>query len=198
VVGTEGQVTFWGNSFVTNAFGKILKKSGIREETLIVDVDISQNARIREGWRFSKNRRPDTYGPLTEPVRPDLPVRDGYSMPAEWEKHDAVWLAWPEDRVTFPNRIERVRKRFIEIIAQLTTGEDVCLAVRSNEVRSNVSSLLKKAGVAAGRVRFFRVGLRGRLVSRLRPDVCVSIANYRGSRLCSGDSTPGAASTRLW
>ena len=153
-VGTEGQVTFWGNSFVTNAFGKVLKKAGTREETLVADLDISQNARIREGWRFTKNRRPDTYAVLTEPVRPDLPARDGYAMPAEWEKHDAVWLAWPEDRVTFPNRIERVKKRFIEIIAQLTKGEDVYLAVRSNEVRSRVAALLKKAGVAAGRVRF--------------------------------------------
>ena len=32
-VGTEGQVTFWGNSFVCNAFGKFLKKAGTKEET---------------------------------------------------------------------------------------------------------------------------------------------------------------------
>jgi agmatine deiminase len=152
-VGAEGQVTFWGNSFVTNAFGKVLKKAGTREETLIADLDISQNARIREGWRFTKNRRPDTYAALTEPVRPDLPARDGYFMPAEWEKQDGIWLAWPEDRVTFP-RIERVRKRFIEIIAHLTRDEEVYLAVRSNAVRAQVNSLLKKEGVPAGRVHF--------------------------------------------
>ena len=130
-VGTEGQVTFWGNSFVCNAFGKFLKKAGTKEETAIVDLDISQNARIREGWRFSKNRRPDTYASLMEPVRPDLPVRDGYRMPAEWDKHDATWLAWPEDRVTFPNRIDRVRNRYVEIIGHLVSGEDVHLAVRN-------------------------------------------------------------------
>jgi agmatine deiminase len=152
-VGTEGEVTFWGNSFFCNAFGKILKKAGTKEETLVADLDISQNARIREGWRFTKNRRPDTYGALTEPVRPDIPVQDGYSMPAEWEKHDAIWLAWPEDRTTFP-RLDRVRQRFIEIIGQLTKSEDVCLAVRNRETQSRVRSLLKAAGIDGRRVHF--------------------------------------------
>jgi agmatine deiminase len=153
-VGTEGEVTFWGNSFVCNAFGKFLKKAGTKEQILIADLDISQNARIREGWRFTKNRRPDTYASLTEPVRPDLPARDGYRMPAEWEKHDAMWLAWPEDRITFPKGMERVRKRFVEIIAQLVPGEEVHLAVRSPETRSRVRDLMKKAGLDASRVRF--------------------------------------------
>jgi agmatine deiminase len=153
-VGTEGQVTFWGNSFVTNAFGRILKKAGTKEETVLADLDVSQNARIREGWRFTKNRRPDTYAALIEPVRPDLPARDGYAMPAEWEKHDATWLAWPEDRVTFPNRIDRVRKRFVEIMAHLTRGEDVQLAVRSKETQSHVRALLKAGGVDLRRVNF--------------------------------------------
>jgi agmatine deiminase len=153
-VGTEGQVTFWGNSFVCNAFGKVLKKAGAKEQTLVGSLDISQNARIREGWRFSKNRRPDTYASLSEPVRMDTPAREGYMMPAEWERHEAMWLAWPEDRVTFPNRLERVRRRFVEIIRHLATGEEVHLAVRNNEVRSRVRTLLKAAGVDSQRVHF--------------------------------------------
>jgi agmatine deiminase len=153
-VGTEGQVTFWGNSFVTNAFGKVLKRAGSGEKTLVADIDVSQNARIREGWRFTKNRRPDTYASLMEPVSPDLPVRDGYAMPAEWEHHDATWLAWPEDRVTFPNRLDRARDRFVEIIAQLTRGEDVHLAVRSRLAQSRARGLLRAGGVDLRRVQF--------------------------------------------
>ena len=131
-----------------------MKKAGTREETLIADLDISQNARIREGWRFVRNRRPDTYGSLIEPVRPDVPARDGYRMPAEWEQHDAMWLAWPEDRVTFPKGIDRVRKRLIEIIAHLVPGEDVHVAVRNAEARSRVKELLRKAQVDLSRVHF--------------------------------------------
>jgi len=153
-VGTEGPLAFWGNSFVCNAFGKVLQRAGAKEQVLIADLDISQNARIREGWRFTKNRRPDTYAALTEPVRADIPSELGYSMPAEWEKHEATWLAWPEDRVTFPNRLERVRKRYIEIIGHLAKGEDVHLAVRNSETRSRVRSLLKDARVDSNRVHF--------------------------------------------
>jgi agmatine deiminase len=119
---------------------------------LVVEVDISQNARIREGWRFTKNRRPDTYGSLTEPVLPDIPVRQGFHMPAEWEPHEATWLAWPEDRVTFPGRLDRVRKRYVEIIAALHRGEDVNLAVRDAERRSTVRAQLKAGGVDLRRV----------------------------------------------
>jgi agmatine deiminase len=153
-VGTEGQVTFWGNSFVCNAFGKLVKRAGTREQILMADIDISQNARIREGWRFTKNRRPDTYSILTQPVRPDIPTRQGYRMPAEWEPHEATWLAWPEDRVTFPGRLERVRRRYIEIIAALHTGEAVNLAVRNKETRARVRAALKARGVDLGRVNF--------------------------------------------
>jgi agmatine deiminase len=74
---------------------------------LIADLDISQNARMREGWRFTKNRRPDTYASISSPVAPEYPAAQGYVMPAEWERHQATWLAWPEDGVTFPQTTYR-------------------------------------------------------------------------------------------
>jgi agmatine deiminase len=91
---------------------------------------------------------------LTEPVRPDIPLLQGFTMPAEWEKHEATWLAWPEDRVTFPNRLERVRKRYIEMIGHLTKGEQVRLAVKNAETRTKVRGLLKAAGADLGKVQF--------------------------------------------
>lgn len=65
-VGQEGELEFWGGSFVCDAFGNILAEAGNKEETLIAPVDLSFNKRIRDGWGFLKNRRPDTYKPLTE------------------------------------------------------------------------------------------------------------------------------------
>ncbi|HLD18485.1 MAG TPA: agmatine deiminase family protein, partial [Candidatus Nanoarchaeia archaeon] len=35
-------------------------------------------------------------------------------MPAEWEKHDAIWLSWPHDPITFPERVEKVEKTYVE------------------------------------------------------------------------------------
>ncbi len=153
-VGTEGPTTFWGNSFVCSPFGRPISKAGTKEDTLIADLDISENARIREGWRFIRNRRPDTYGALIEPVQAEIPARQGYVMPAEWENHEGTWLAWPEDRVTFPKRLERVRKRYIEIIRHLVTGEHVHLAVRDRDTRSKVRAMLKDARVDLGKVQF--------------------------------------------
>jgi len=64
-VGKEEKLNFWGGSFVSDAFGKILKKaSHNREETLIVKIDLGLNKRIREGWGFFNSRRPDTYQPI--------------------------------------------------------------------------------------------------------------------------------------
>jgi agmatine deiminase len=66
-VGSEGEWEFWGGSFVCDAFGCVLAKaSNKEEENLIVKIDLAFNKRIRDGWGFLKNRRPDTYKPLTE------------------------------------------------------------------------------------------------------------------------------------
>ncbi|MCL2642095.1 MAG: carbon-nitrogen hydrolase [Candidatus Bathyarchaeota archaeon] len=65
-VGCEDELEFWGGSFVCDAFGSILAQAGNKEETLIVQVDLSFNKRIQDGWGFLRNRRPDTYKTLTE------------------------------------------------------------------------------------------------------------------------------------
>ena len=72
-VGEEGQLKFWGGSFVCDSFGKVLgEASYTKEEVLVVKVDLSKNKKIQEGWGFLKNRRPDTYQSLTE----ELHLRD--------------------------------------------------------------------------------------------------------------------------
>ena len=153
-VGTEGQVEFWGSSFVCDAFGKVIRKAGTDDEILIADLDISQNARMREGWRFTKNRRPDTYASLTDPVRSESPASQGYSMPAEWERHEGTWLAWPEDAVTFPKRLPEVRQQYLRIIELLHDGEEVHLAVRDRATQDHIREALKRRKVNLRRVHF--------------------------------------------
>ena len=66
-VGIEGRMNFFGQSFVADAWGKILKKaSKDKDEILIQKVDLEYNKFIGEGWGFLRNRRPDTYKVLTE------------------------------------------------------------------------------------------------------------------------------------
>lgn len=66
-VGEEGRLKFWGGSFVCDSFGKVLKKaSDEKEEVLIATLNLNENRRIQESWGFLRNRRPDTYGLLSD------------------------------------------------------------------------------------------------------------------------------------
>ena len=153
-VGAEGQLRFWGSSFVSNPFGKILQKAGSNEEVLVVELDLSQNGRIREGWRFMKNRHPGAYSAIVEPSGPDTPRSHGYAMPAEWEEHEATWLAWPHDPVTFPRRISKVEDRYADIIKELHGGEIVNLFVTGSAMMVNARKKLRARGLDLNRIRF--------------------------------------------
>jgi agmatine deiminase len=154
-VGAEGRLRFWGSSFVSNPFGKILQKAGSSEEVLVVELDLSQNGRIREGWRFMKNRHPASYSAIIEPPRPDTPRSQGYSMPAEWDTHEATWLAWPHDPVTFPRRVPRVEERYIDIVEALHKGEIVNLFVTDSKMKARVKSRLRSRRVDLSRIHFY-------------------------------------------
>jgi agmatine deiminase len=61
-VGREDKLKFWGQSFITDSFGKVLERaSNSKEEILIASIDLSLNKKIRNAWGFFRNRRPDTY-----------------------------------------------------------------------------------------------------------------------------------------
>jgi agmatine deiminase len=65
-VGIEDKLKFWGQSFVCNPFGKILKKAGnSNDEIVIVKIDLASNKIIENEWGFMRNRRADTYHILT-------------------------------------------------------------------------------------------------------------------------------------
>ena len=64
-VGHEGQLNFWGQSFVADPFGRIIAKaSSDKEEVLIVDCDIDQIDETRQNWPFLRDRRIDYYSAL--------------------------------------------------------------------------------------------------------------------------------------
>ena len=64
-VGTEEKLKFWGQSFVCDAFGKVIKRgSKSMNGTIMAKLDLSKNRQIGKEWGFMKNRRPDTYKKL--------------------------------------------------------------------------------------------------------------------------------------
>ncbi len=62
----DGAMKFWGGSFVSNPFGNIIKEaSHDQEETLVVEVDLSNSDKYRTHWPFLRDRRIDSYQPIT-------------------------------------------------------------------------------------------------------------------------------------
>ena len=60
-VGTEGSSSFWGGSFICNAFGQILARGTETAGLVHAEVDLAHSRYTREGWRFFGSRRPDQY-----------------------------------------------------------------------------------------------------------------------------------------
>jgi len=65
-VGREGDVTFWGASFVAAPDGQLLARAAHHEEALVlVTCDLTAVATMRQNWPFLRDRRIDAYGALT-------------------------------------------------------------------------------------------------------------------------------------
>ena len=68
-VGLEqnGAMKFWGGSFVANPFGKLIHLSSHEnEEVNVVEVDLDKTDRYRTHWPFLRDRRIDSYQPITK------------------------------------------------------------------------------------------------------------------------------------
>jgi agmatine deiminase len=82
----------------------------------------------------------------------------GYRMPAEWERHEATWLSWPKDPLTFPpDVIGRVEQIYVEMVHALAEGERVELLVDDLAMEGRVRRLLGEEVAGKKGVRFHRV-----------------------------------------
>ena len=58
---------FCGTSYVVDPRGRILAEaSEDRDELVIADLDMDMVREVRDLWQFFRDRRPETYGDLTE------------------------------------------------------------------------------------------------------------------------------------
>lgn len=64
-VGKEGDMNFWGGSFVSNAFGRVLYQADHeKEEIVVVEIDKASSDSYRTHWPFLRDRRIETYSPI--------------------------------------------------------------------------------------------------------------------------------------
>lgn len=65
-VGVEEGATFWGGSFISGPFGEILAEGGDQEEIVTAEVDFGTIEKQRQTWPFFRDRRIDSYSPITK------------------------------------------------------------------------------------------------------------------------------------
>ena len=58
---------FWGGSFLCDPFGRVLAQASHEaEEILIGEIDTAKMEDVRRNWPFLRDRRIDSYGPITQ------------------------------------------------------------------------------------------------------------------------------------
>src|SRR4029077_10295039 len=79
-----------------------------------------------------------------------------YRMPAEWEPHDATWLAWPHYQGDWPGKFDPIPWVYCEIISNLARQERVELIVNNAVAERKARTLLERADALSKNIRFHR------------------------------------------
>ncbi|MCF6386688.1 hydrolase [Mycobacterium sp. MBM] len=81
--GNEGALSFYGSSFISDPYGRVLVQAPRDEEAVLVaDLDLDQRRDWLELFPFLLTRRPESYGTLTAPVDPARPYGEGHQATA--------------------------------------------------------------------------------------------------------------------
>jgi agmatine deiminase len=75
-------------------------------------------------------------------------------MPAEWERQEAIWLAWPHNEADWPDKFEPIPWVYADMIRQLTQVERVRLIVKNARQQELATRYLERAHVNLDKVDF--------------------------------------------
>ena len=160
----ESGLEFWGNSFVADPFGRVMAQatgergggSGCRSAIRSRWTKCAETGRFCATAASMRTHRLRSAGWLSRWQLPS-PHRSGFRMPAEWEPHEATWLAWPhEDDATGRESSRRSRGSMARL-------SGICRAWRRSHSgrrrggRTEGTRVLKKCGGELAAVEFFQI-----------------------------------------
>ena len=76
-------------------------------------------------------------------------------MPAEWEPHEATWLAWPHERTDWPGKFAPIPWVYGDIVRHLARVERVRILVQDRAEERAARRILQKSGADLAAVDFF-------------------------------------------
>ncbi len=92
---------------------------------------------------------------MSDALSPEKTPRQlGYRMPAEWEPHEATWLAWPHNPEDWPGKFQAIPWLFAEIVRLLAKREMVHILVNDEKAEGRAKGILERAGANLDQVSF--------------------------------------------
>jgi len=89
--------------------------------------------------------------------RVETPAALGFRLAAEWEPHEATWIAWPHNRTDWPGKFATIPWVYGEIVRRIAPGEIVRILVDSKDHQTRAERVLRRVGMDLARVEFFRI-----------------------------------------
>jgi agmatine deiminase len=132
----------------------------------------------KSGGALSMKDTPKGGGALT------MELSLGRRMPAEWERHEATWIAWPHHEPDWPGKLAPIPWVYAEIVRALTDFDRVEILCHDGTVAESAGTLLGAHGVKESRYRLHivandRVWLRDSAPTGvLRADGKVELINW--------------------
>lgn len=80
-----------------------------------------------------------------------------FRMAAEWEPHEATWLAWPHEETDWPGKFEPIQWIYGEIVRHLSRVERVRILVENAQAKNEARKVLEKCGADWNAVEFFEL-----------------------------------------
>jgi len=68
-------------------------------------------------------------------------------MPAEWDRHEATWIAWPHHEPDWPGKLDAIRWVYVDIVRVLAAGEHVEILCQDKQILTEARDYLDRTGV---------------------------------------------------
>jgi agmatine deiminase len=85
------------------------------------------------------------------------PASLGYRMPAEWEPHEATWIAWPHRKDDWPGKFAAIPWVYAEIMRHLHASEPVRILVNNARAEERARQVLSQVRLDWSRIQFFHI-----------------------------------------
>ncbi|MDX2179939.1 MAG: agmatine deiminase family protein [Bryobacteraceae bacterium] len=82
-------------------------------------------------------------------------MKSPYRLPAEWELHEATWIAWPHEKSDWPGKFAPIAWVYGDIVRHLSRVEVVRVIVRDEKEERTARRICEQSGADLDWVEFF-------------------------------------------